>query len=153
MLATSLAIRTHTHTHIGDALETARSEWENFDSIVKEVELQLRLSPNLSDGGLILASAHILQQGTKLTQFAWHTDNDVGAVHGSAFTTVALTVVVQLSNTRSEMEVELAHKHATYNRAGSAVAFPSDCVHRTGNDTPKGTIKLTLFYSATDIKD
>ena len=114
-------------------LLTLRQELPGFNALCTFAELHC--------SEMEVAFVHALFQTSPQACWDWHTDNET-----KGYERVKRTLVVQLSNTISEMEImdDDGRVHTLRYGQGGAVLFDSNARHRSGTAT-RGTIKMTLM--------
>ena len=114
-------------------LPTLRKELPGFNALCTFAELHC--------AEMEVAFVHALFQTSPQACWDWHTDTGT-----KGYERVKRTLVVQLSNTISEMEImdKDGRVHTLSYGQGGAVLFDSNARHRSGTAT-RGTIKMTLM--------
>lgn len=114
-------------------LLTLRQELPGFNALCTFAELHC--------SEMEVAFVHALFQTSPQACWNWHTDTGT-----KGYERVKRTLVVQLSNTISEMEImdNDGRVHTFSYDQGGAVLFDSNVRHRSGTAT-RGTIKMTLM--------
>ena len=121
-------------------LDIFQSSLDGFDEIYQQFQKEAQ--------GLVLLDMHYLQQTSPQAIFSWHHDCE-------QFPHMILTIVLNLTNTVSSLQVagydEVVYEKQTaddlvgFDARGSALAFLSPAIHRSGF-AELGTKKIAFFF-------